>query len=195
MIPSPELAALGPVVDVFESLGVEYYIGGSVASSHHGAARSTADVDLIADLKPAHVDILVQSLGEAYYIDRAMILGAIAEQSSFNLILLDAMYKVDVFIMKGTPFEHSVRQRVVTASISDETDRLFKISSAEDLILQKMMWYRLGEEVSERQWLDVIGVMEIQGGKLDRGYLSRWAPELGVDDLLARAVREVEGAD
>jgi hypothetical protein len=45
------LGALSPVVQAFEKLGVRYHIGGSVASSTHGIARATLDVDLVADLK------------------------------------------------------------------------------------------------------------------------------------------------
>lgn len=50
---SPMDAALR-VIDVFEALGVPYMIGGSLASAVHGIARSTLDVDLVADLRPEH---------------------------------------------------------------------------------------------------------------------------------------------
>lgn len=53
------LAALTPVADVLDRLGVAYQIGGSVASSVHGLARATMDVDLVAELGAAHVEPFV----------------------------------------------------------------------------------------------------------------------------------------
>src|SRR5689334_15627437 len=47
-IPPNIRAGLLPVIAIFDQLGIPYYIGGSVASAHHGIARSTLDVDLIA---------------------------------------------------------------------------------------------------------------------------------------------------
>jgi hypothetical protein len=51
----------------------------------------------------------------------------------------------------------------------------------------KLKWYRQGGEVSENQWRDIIGVLKVQAGRLDLGYLQNWAAELGVSDLLERA--------
>ena len=64
------------------------------------------------------------------------------------------------------------------------------MTTAEDIVLHKLEWYRLGGGVSERQWQDVLGVFRVQGATLDRAYLERWASDLGVADLLARAIRE-----
>ena len=43
--------ALEPVAKIFEAMKINFYVGGSVASSFHGASRSTLDIDLVADLK------------------------------------------------------------------------------------------------------------------------------------------------
>lgn len=94
------IAAIEPVVNAFEKLGVLYYIGGSVASSAYGIARATMDVDMVSNLKPDHVHALVEMLESSYYIDEEMILDAIQSYSTFNLIHLDTMLKVDIFIMK-----------------------------------------------------------------------------------------------
>jgi hypothetical protein len=63
--------------------------------------------------------------------------------------------------------------------------------SPEDIILLKLEWFRIGGEMSERQWNDVLGVFEIQGSRLDQTYLDHWAPVIGVADLLARARQEI----
>jgi hypothetical protein len=59
------LTATEPVAKAFENLGVPYFIGGSVASSAYGMPRSTMDVDMVSDLKPAHVQTLVRTLGSS----------------------------------------------------------------------------------------------------------------------------------
>jgi hypothetical protein len=66
------------------------------------------------------------------------------------------------------------------------------VKTAEDTVLRKLQWYRRGGEVSDRQWRDVLGVLAASRGSLDRDHLRRWAADLGVADLLERAVDQVE---
>lgn len=183
-------AALGPVADALEALRVPYRVGGSIASSALGVARSTVDVDIVADLPMAQVNALVAKLEADYYIDGDMIRDAIRHRSSFNVIHLATMMKVDVFIVKGRNFDREAFARVTQERISDDDVRIFPLTTAEDIILHKLEWFRIGDGVSERQWDDVLGVMRLQREALDRAYLERWARELGVEDLLQRAWAE-----
>lgn len=68
MTTSDLVAALAGVTSALDALGVRYFVGGSTASSAHGMARSTLDVDIVAELAPAHVDELVARLHPAYYV-------------------------------------------------------------------------------------------------------------------------------
>ncbi len=180
-----------PVVDAFEQLGINYYIGGSVASSAYGIPRTTIDVDIIADLHLEHVQPLVKLLEETYYVDADMIKDAIRSRSEFNVIHLGTMLKVDVFIPKTRPFDQSMLHRTRQEKIDpSENDRLFYLASPEDTILSKLEWYRMGGEVSERQWNDLLGVLKLQGTSLDFVYLRRWATSLQVADLLDRACED-----
>lgn len=106
------LAALIPVIDAFERLEVDYFVGGAVASVAHGIYRTTADVDIIAEMSLEHVSAFVQSLRETYYVDADMIKDAIKHRSEFNVIHLDTMFKVDIFLPKKRPFDREIRQRV-----------------------------------------------------------------------------------
>ena len=74
-------SALIPVIDVFEKLHVRYYIGGSVASSAHGIARSTQDIDIIADLNLQHPRLLVDALTQSFYVDFEMVQEAIQRRT------------------------------------------------------------------------------------------------------------------
>ena len=193
MSPSDSVAAIVPVVRELERLGVSYYLGGSVASSAHGMPRSTLDVDLVADLASKHVAPLVEALQGTYYVSAPAVSDAIARRSCFNTIHLETSFKVDVFAVKNRPYDRTALQRAEKRSVDEENPSIqFFFASPEDIVLSKLEWYRLGNEVSERQWSDVIGVLKVQENSLDRAYLDKWAAELGVADLLESAWREVE---
>jgi len=100
---SDVLHALGPVVDALDRLGVAYSIVGSVASSAHGVARSTIDIDLVATQRSHEVAPLVASLIDAYYVDLEAARDPVTRRSMFNAIHLATMLKVDVYIDGGRP--------------------------------------------------------------------------------------------
>lgn len=187
------ITALAPVVAEFQRLGVRHYIGGSLASSIYGLARSTRDVDLVADLQHKHVAPFVAALASRYYVSEPMILDAIDRKSCFNLIHLVNSFKIDVFVTKGRPYDRAAFERIRSDTIDpDETSQTFQFASPEDTVIAKLEWYRLGDEASDRQWRDIVEVMLTQEETLDRPYLARWATELGVADLLDKAWKEVE---
>lgn len=180
------------VIDAFEKLNVPYLIGGSLASAVHGTARSTLDTDLVADLRPEQVSPLVEMLRQDFYIDQGMILDAIQHQSSFNVIHLETAFKVDVFVIKSRRFDREQFQRRRLEVVANEPERRAYVTTAEDIILAKLEWYRQGGEVSDRQWRDILGVLKVQADRLDLNYLQKWAVELGVAELLQKALKESE---
>ena len=192
---SPDaIQAVAPVVDELRRLGVRYYICGSLASAFYGTHRATADVDLVAELLPSHVASFVEALQTDYYVDERMILDAIARKSCFNVIHLPTSFKVDVFTVKNRPYDRNVMERITERCLDESVPTSqFALPSPEDTVLAKLEWYRLGDEITERQWHDVIGVMKVNVAAIDRPYLEKWAGELGVADLLAKAWNEVEG--
>ncbi len=190
------VAALAPIVEVFERLSIPYSVAGSVASSAHGVARATLDVDLVADLRPEHVDPLVAAISTEYYVDRDAALDAIERASMFNVVHLATMLKVDIYVLTSRSFDQESFRRRGQALLDDrEGARPYSLDTPEDTILHKLEWYRAGGEVSERQWNDVIGVMKVQLDALDLHYLARWAREIGVADLLERALATARRRD
>ena len=108
----PDLVgALRPVAEALDALGVRYYLGGSVASSAHGIARASLDADVIAAIEPKHVDSLVGRLASAYYIPLDRLRSAVSARSSCDFIHLATMFKIDVFVSKGRPFDVQAAER------------------------------------------------------------------------------------
>jgi hypothetical protein len=176
----------------FERLGIRYLVGGSLASSLHGIPRATNDVDMVAEIREKHIGELVEALEAEFYIDAEMIQEAIRHQSSFNVIHFATMFKVDVFILRNDETAREEMQRRGQYQLSDDPDETLFLASAEDIIVQKLYWYQLGGKVSERQWTDVLGVIQVQGSQLDGAYLNRMAQRRGVLDLLTQALQAIE---
>src|SRR5581483_2101119 len=180
------------VTDVFEKLGIPYLIGGSLASTLYGMVRTTQDSDIVAEMRAEHLQPFVAALQDEFYVDDEMIAEAIQRRSSFNIIHRETMFKVDVFIPRPRPFLESQFARAQRQTFTFETEIGAKIASPEDIILSKLEWYRMGGEVSDRQWRDILGVLKVRAGELDLAYLRKWANELKVGDLLERALKEAE---
>lgn len=178
------------VIHALDQLGVPYVIGGSLASAVHGVVRATMDTDIVADLHIEHAQPLADALSGTFYADVDMITDAIEHHSSFNLIHLDTMFKVDVFIPKEREFDHLQISRRTSQVISTNPEENAFVATAEDTILAKLEWYRMGGEVSDRQWRDILGIMKVQEESLDLSYLRKWAGNLGVTDLLERALQQ-----
>jgi hypothetical protein len=176
------------VIDALNTLGVDYLLGGSLASALYGMERSTLDADLVVDLRLEHVALLVEQLNTDFYIDPASILEAILNRSSFNVIHQGTMFKVDVFVPKARPFDRTQLGRRVEQVVAFDPERTAYVATAEDIILAKLEWFRLGGGVSERQWRDVLGVIKTQSDRLDLDYLRHWAAALNVADLLELAL-------
>jgi hypothetical protein len=187
----PELVAALRAASVFESLGLRYLIGGSLASSLHGVPRSSNDADLLAEVPGARAGEIAAGFEPDFYVDADMIRDAVRSGGPFNLIHHETAFKVDVFVLTRDPLLQEEMQRR-EKQVVDEGDPPAHayFATAEDTVLQKLAWYRKGGEVSERQWNDVAGVLKVQGDRLDGGYLNRWATAIGVHDLLAKALHE-----
>src|SRR5262249_50965915 len=181
--------ALVPVVEALGALNVPYYVGGSIASSVTGVARATLDADLVAALRLEHAEPLAALLLPHYYIDAEMIQSAVRRYSSFNVIHLATMFKVDIFVPQDTPFARENMRRRIALDVP-EIGRTLYVCAPEDIVLHKLLWYAAGSGVSDRQWYDLQGVLRLQAHDLDLAYLLHWAVILGIGALLQRALDE-----
>lgn len=185
------VAALAPVTAAFQKLGVSHYVGGSVASTFHGAIRSTMDVDVVCDLRSDQVAAFLGAFGDDFYVSAPAVREAVNRRSSFNLIHLPTSFKVDVFVSRGRPFDRAAMSRATPCILREEDGFAAPIASAEDSIVSKLEWYRLGDEVSERQLDDVSRLVQLLGDSLDVPHMKRMAESIGVGDLLDRVLGSI----
>ena len=171
-----------------DAIGIVHTIGGSIASSFAGEPRSTVNIDIVAALEERHVDALLSALSAEFYIDADALRRAIRTHSSTNLIHQATQLKVDLFVAGGTPLDARQLARRLAVDLGD--GRVCYVHPPEDILLQKLRWYRRGGEVSDRQWRDVAAIVRVQSQRLDREYLREGARILGVSDLLDRALAE-----
>jgi hypothetical protein len=188
------LAVVLQVIAVLEELGVKYHLGGSFAAAVHGVPRQTRDADVVVDLDAGKAAQLVEDLQTDFYVDPNAAAVAVARRGTFNAIHFATGFKVDFFVTGMEGFDAAELQRSELHMIVVDPPRSAYVKSAEDTVLRKLQWFRDGGEVSDRQWTDVLGILLTQGGRLDEGYLRRWADALGLADLLDRALREAREA-
>jgi hypothetical protein len=184
---SPVAVALY-VAQALESCGLRYVVGGSLASSISGEPRSTLDVDLVVEISEADVPRVIVALAAEFEVDGDAVMRAVRSRSSVNIFHRPTAIKVDLFVAGGTPLDTEQMERRERIQIGDSPAQHLYVYTPEDIVLQKLRWFRLGNEASDRQWRDILGILLVQGDGLDRDYLQRGAESLGVVDLLTRAV-------
>ncbi len=186
------LSVLSQVTSILEQEGIAYILVGSFASSLHGMYRSTADIDILADIKLEQVRPLFEALRESFYLDEHTMRDAVTQSRSFNAIHFDSVFKIDIFIAGSDEFAVAQLNRRVSRRLSPDKVETVYVATAEDTVLAKLQWYRAGNETSSTQWNDVLGVLATSRNSLDLAYLEAWASRLELMELLQRAFAEVK---
>ena len=177
------------VAQVLESLGIAYFVGGSVASSLQGEPRATNDIDIVVAMPVHRVRAFAERLGADFEVDQDMLREALIASASTNIFYLPLVTKIDLFGLGSAPYdevEFGRRRRVRVRASGEE----LYVKSPEDTVLRKLCWYRDGGAVSEKQWRDVVEVLRISGADMTPAYLDLWAPRLGVAAFLSKARKE-----
>ena len=144
------------VATILDNLGVPYLVGGAIASSILGDSRATEDIDIVADLRAHHVAPLLSALQAEFYVGEQALHDAVLKRPSFNIIHLGTMRKVDIFVLSGLALDQEEMRRRLRVVVGTDPERTLYVATPEDLILQKLLWYRKGGGQSDRQWRDVL---------------------------------------
>ncbi|MEO8167618.1 MAG: hypothetical protein ABI623_05170 [bacterium] len=166
---------------------IEYMVTGSHASNLYSVGRSTIDGDVVIRTLELPLRQFMQDLQGRYYADVDMALDALRTNFMFNVIHLQSGYKVDLIVLKTTPFEQMAFERRSKGKFLEQ-ERWFL--TAEDSILSKLAWQHAGG--SARQLEDAIAVAKGQWSTLDIPYLQTWAKELSVSDVLEEMLQSIK---
>lgn len=177
------------VTRALDACNIPYTVGGSLASSFSGEPRASINADILVQMTRNQVGPLLDELGNDFYADADALTRAIDSRRTANLIHGKSGIKVDLFVA-GSELDARQLQRRRRVQVASNPDRFLFLHSPEDILLQKLHWYRLSGEVSERQWRDVLGIIRVQGTRLDWDHLNTTAAATGLNDLLDRAARE-----
>jgi hypothetical protein len=174
------------VARALEAVGAEYFVGGSVASSLQGDPRSTNDIDFVISLPLGRVDAFCAELGTDFEVDANQLRDAIRRAGSANAFYLPLITKIDFFGRGYEPYDEAEFSRRLPRQVRASGETLV-IKAPEDTVLRKLLWYRAGGEVSDKQWRDIVSVLRVSRDQIDRSYLEAWAARLGIAALLEKA--------
>jgi len=176
---------LSRVATILDRVQTPYMLTGSVASSAHGAPRSTRDLDIVIAPTREQIVTLIEQLPDShYYADQHQALEALAIRSQFNVIDFATGWKIDFIIAEDSEYGRTAlarRKLLVIAGISAY------VASAEDVLIAKLRWSKMGD--SGRQLQDAAGIVSSQSEKLDLNYVLNWVRKLELDEQW-KAVRE-----
>ena len=178
------------VARVLDRCGLRYVVGGSLASSVSGEPRSTLDVDLVVAISAADVEPLVAALGDGFHADAEALRSGRAPAVERERVSSGHLHEGGPVRARRIPARRTGVEPPGAVAGRDGPERFLYVYTPEDIVLQKLRWYRLGGEVSDRQWRDVLGIVAVQQRGLDEDYLRRGADLLAVADLLERALLE-----
>lgn len=183
MLNETQLIAL--VAQRLTELKIPYFVGGGVASIVHGEERLTKDADIVIRILPFHISRFVKAFEADFVVSADAVQDALQRRYAFNIIHIETAYKIDLY-----PITDEDEMDIAAFARRQQIDigaGAIWLSSAEDVILAKLSWFRKGGEVSEKQWRDVLGVLKVQGTNLDFTYLEQMAARFHLTDLLLRA--------
>ena len=165
------------LTDVLTSLGIRYFVTGSVATISYGEYRSTNDIDVVVDLRSEHVEAFCAAFPEPdYYLSAQAVRDAIRKRFQFNILELDTGVKVDVMILADSDFARTCLARASVWSLPGGVEA--SLASPEDIILNKLLFFRAGG--SDKHIRDIAGVLKIQADRIDRAYIAGWVERFGL---------------
>lgn len=185
---SDDLREVARVGAILNQLGIRCALGGSMASSLLSIPRFTQDADLMVDLFAGREAELHDALGPDYYVSITAMSEANRLRRSFNIINMTTGFKLGLFVKRDRPFDRSALDRSVRMALPADQSQQIAVLTAEDVVVLKLEWYRLRDEVSDQQWRDIVTLLKVRASEIDLDYTRRAAVALGVEDLLDRAL-------
>ncbi|SRR6266487_516893 len=189
-------ATLWPVMQALKAAGISSYLGGSIASSLHGMQQSARDIDLVLIVqrdRSLPLDTILATLSETYLVEPEEIQQALSEGKTVSILHLDTLMKLDLILPQTPGFDEAMQAAIVSLPL-DERYALFPVASALEMAVWKLV--RCARELASRpdgivndaEWNDLLGILKVQGRRLDLAQLTFWAHQLEAGHLLPQAL-------
>lgn len=185
------LSSLVHIVSLFDKLEIPYVVGGSLASSIWGKERATQDADVAVLMTLSQFSELKDLIELPYITTTVEIEAALQDLQPFasgQILNTDTLDKIDIFLLESNEYNLARLSRAITAETLPGVELRF--SSPEDVVITKLRWFVLGNQISDRQWTDIVQVLEMQSEDLDQEYLDRWTRFFGIHELFVEAKRQ-----
>lgn len=171
------------LVETLEAIGIEYMIGGSQASIYYGEPRFTQDIAIVAIIRPSDIKLLIEKFPlPEFYLSEEAIHHALQHRAQFHIIHPTSGLKIDVILLKDTPYDREQFRRRQRLPLLPGTDAYFALP--EDVIIYKLLYFREGR--SDKHLRDIAGILAISGGQIDHAYIAQWVAQLGLDNEWSR---------
>jgi hypothetical protein len=154
----------------------------------YGDPRTTRNLDVVIECNPSKLMPMVARFeAEGFYCPP----GSVEDiQSGKGRVLsithMQLVLNADIVLNANTEFDRSKMERRRLEAIGLDESECFWLASPEDVILAKLLWGQQSQ--SEKQWRDVLGVLKVQGDSLDFAYLTQWASQLDLTELLQQVI-------
>ncbi len=147
--------------------------------------RQTNDADLVILIESSDVSKILNAFPDPYLIYEAELVAALASDNEFRpvqLLHLGEAFKIDLFLLKGDEYEISELGR--SRKVEVMPGSFINFYCPENVVLAKLRWYVAGNQISDRQWNDIVQVLDVQAGAIDNSYMDIWAKYFNVHELL-----------
>jgi len=182
------------VIDAIEAAGIEYLIGGAVATWAWGEPRSTLDLDMVVNIPIEGIEVLSQELKKRdMLVPPDIILDNILETRAdlpINAIHMYSGFKADLYpVRAGDELRSSAFTRRQKIDMGDPLGEIYA-HSPEDLIIYKVWYYSISFQTKHVR--DVISIIHALQEQLDYAYIDFWVKRKNISDywaeILARTV-------
>lgn len=184
--------AIRALAALLQESAIEFMVGGSYASSAWGEPRQTHDMDIVVSVSSSEAERLLTILPNDFQIEPSDVRDALKSNDDYRVFQImhrPTAFKIDAFLIGNDDFSRAEFARRILVELLP--DLVVPVATAEDTVIRKLLWFELGNRVSERQWRDVVQVLEGRGGRIDMDYLQSWCEKLEVDELLGQALAEI----
>lgn len=183
-----EAEVLKLIADRLDTLRIPYFVSGSTVSIVYGEPRLTNDADIVVRLFPVLVPRFVAAFEHDFVLSEDAVMDSLKRKYAFNIIHINTAFKIDFYpVSDDDDLEMDTFARRKRFDIGAGE---MWFASPEDIVLAKLRWCQKGHGMSDQQWRDVLGVLKVQGDRIDRAYLNGQARRFGLAALLAQALED-----